>query len=220
MLYLCQMKDCYLIAYAAFKNERELAAYLTYTAIYDNIVANQNLSGNDTVYVRDLVGCKIVTTIAVPIFESRYVPRTTRLVDEHGRILDIRNFEHLLPGDEATYNAWRERTILKPRREERCRRQGRTHRKGYHYLSMASKWETDAESIDYNNIRHINRIRTHNTQSPYDDMLEISENNWKSAKVAHQYMWHKPRHKSMLQNNCPIVDDDAEFDTMSFLGLE
>lgn len=198
MLYLCEIKDNVIRPYLPFQNETEFAAYLTYHSRYDSLIADQNLTGNDMYRLANYDDY-------VP---DKYILRTSCLIDEHNRILDVRDYEHLIPASKDVYDAWYKRVYNIPNGHRRFRKQGRTHRKWYHYTHMTK--ETDFDPDITNNefrLRHINRIKGRKTR-PYDDMIEQNENNWKSTKSAHQYMWHKPRHTFMIT---PSTSYDADY---------
>ena len=78
------------------------------------------------------------------------------------------------------------------------------HRKNWRYRSLSfvrKKQVNDCkahyEKCEYYNIKSSRNIRRCNHQiiGIWCVPVQITENNWKHAKVKHQYMWHKKTHK-------------------------
>lgn len=185
MIYLCEIKDAQYVCHYMFQNENELAAWLTFRGNYEDILRRQRITNTDICryynWYRDTVNTKT---------------RDICLIDEYGRKLDVRNYQCLIPGDIETYNKWYDRTYRLPRKRKTNRRQERPHRKNYNYTHCSRYFEPDNE-LRHIAVRHCNRISR--KQPLWNEFVETAENNWKSQKVGHQYMWHKPRHKSTAE---------------------
>lgn len=196
MLHLCKINNNILYPYVSFQNPDELAAYVAYHMSYENIIADQNLTGNDMKFCGYLcVATKEIEGMTIPICENTYRIRTTCLVDENRRILDIRNFEQLIARKSALTTT-RSRSIT----AHNTRRQGKSHRKYTHYGHCLKVCETDPILKDFiPELRHANRVRQNSNTLPHNYKVETTENNWKSSKISRQYMWHKPRHKNVIQ---------------------
>lgn len=203
MLYLCDIIDNKLYVHFSFLNEQEFGAWLTYRRTYDDLVSRQRLVDTDIRRYSHTVFDKSYYTVDKTVTT---LDRDIRLIDEYGRTLDVRDYRHLIPDSKTLFDEWCDRTFHKPRIAKRNRRQGRTHRKSGHYTHLTRYIEPDSELNDIR-IRHCNRI----SRKPvlWQECFETAENNWKSKKVEHQYMWHKPRHKAEIK-----ADNNNAFDQL------
>lgn len=191
MLYLCDIIDNKFYIHFSFLNEKEFGAWLTYYINnYEDFVRRQRIVDTDICRYLHIDFNKSGYTLDKTVTT---LDRDIRLIDEYGRTLDIRDYRCLIPGNKTLYNEWYDRTFRKLRLKNSYHRQGRTHRKNWNYTHFTRFIEPDNE-INNICVRHLNRI----SRKPdlWKECIETTENNWKSQKVAHQYMWHKPRHKS------------------------
>lgn len=90
-------------------------------------------------------------------------------------------------------------------RPHRRKPQGKTHKKSYGY-----HWHKNVRR----NLQHISegkcRVKyasKYRGSVDYDPKINQCENNWKQAKVRHQYEWHKPRHKDTIR--AKEIDDNG-----------
>lgn len=107
MIYLCYIKNEQYICDHIFQNENEFAAWLTRLGNYEDILHRQRLTDTDICRYREEYWNNVIE-----------LDRDIRLLDEHGRILDVRDYQHLIPGDTRIYNKWLDRTYLQPQRKK------------------------------------------------------------------------------------------------------
>lgn len=195
MIYLCNIKNDELHLQHSFDTDQEFAAYLT-NGMFDYILLHQRLTTTD-------ICRKNIYEYGESVLYT--YDRDIQILDEFGRILDVRNFAHLIPTNDSVYNVWKKKQNIAFRAKHNNHRQGKTHKKWGHYKYEHSFFPLDKElsHIDVN-LRHRNRCLRNVGPKHYIETWKTTENNWKCTKVPYQYMWHKPRHK----DTCRMTDVD------------
>lgn len=180
----------------SFETENDMLRHFAASPIdnaYESFVRDQNLTGNDTrryvEYTR--INDELVESISTQIL------RGEQIIDDDGRVIDIRDYKDkiiaLIAVNKTEPRHW---FAMRPRR--RWQKQGRTHVKsaGFHWhqpkLSAIRKnadTYADIESEIADNVKI--KCRRKEKFIVWNDKFYNAENNWKSAKVRKQYMWHK-----------------------------
>lgn len=200
MIYLCNIKNGKLYLQRSFDTEQEFAAYLT-DAMFDHILMHQRLTATD-----------ICRKIVYPYSTNQPVlyehERNIQILDELGRILDVRDFIHLIPTDISVYNIWKKKQSRAFRIKHRSQKQGEAHKKWGHYKYLHKSVPPDKNLLDIDEtLRHRNRRLRCIGLNYYTETWTTTENNWKEQKIRHQYMWHKPKHKDTC---CATKYNDLE----------
>lgn len=188
MIYLCELNDGRRYLQDVFKTEQEFTLYLA-GRTYAYVLDHQRLTATDIycrrAYIYD-TGQKVL----------QKHERNLQILDEYGRILDVRDFKHFIPVEPSS---------TRPPKPYKSKRQGRTHCKWghYKYLHKFVSRDSELQNVDIR-LRHRNRLLRGTEKDYYCESWVSTENNWKSQKVRHQYMWHKPVHKDSY-----LVDTNA-----------
>ena len=149
---------------------------------YNNMLAKQQITGNDLMQYYTGYNDEYDNNII-------YIKRNLLLITaKSNKIIDIRNYENQIAKTDRTINS----TAYQRQTYKSKTRTGKTHKKSYSCKAIKNdklrKKIADRVFQDFDENYNIKKRKDYCNYDRYKfyDM----QNNWKSAKVRKQYLWH------------------------------